>query len=119
MVCDEEIIEMFLDIKCKKQLRTFYFDDKIMENESLRKIKKLMNEYFEYIEKCKENHTLVRSEVGEKLLKKVKGILSVTYDDFEYYNAAMYFYSWYYNTILAIYNKINADRKSTRLNSSH
>lgn len=53
-------------------------------------------------------NTLVTLDSGEQLFKRVKGILSVTYDEDEKYNATLYFFSWYYNTILSIYNMSTA-----------
>ena len=99
---------MFLDADSRRKLKEFYFNKNIPSSESLEKIKKLMREHLSYVEKCQKDHTLVRSESGEMLLKRVHGILSVTYDEDEQYDAALYFFSWCYNTLLAIYNKVNA-----------
>lgn len=106
MICDTHIWEMFVDDEFKDRLKTHYYNDH-NENENLRKIKRTIKNYVDYVIECKKNFKLVRLEEGEKLLRRIKAILSLISDEKEYYECAMYFYSWYYNTILAIYNQIN------------
>lgn len=108
MICDSKMLEMFLDDGSRRKLREFFYKKEIPASESLRKIKGLIKEHLDYINKCKEKNTLVTSDSGEQLFKRVKGILSVTYDEDEKYNATLYFFSWYYNTILSIYNMSTA-----------